>query len=999
MVILCIGSVAVLTSSVLGEDIDWTSIAVEASTSPLLQQTDVNTAASSTTITPIPRVPELSKPILSSETTSSTSKPGIKASIPIDEANSSVDALKEDIQLPDSGLQSDMAKERVIIAVAAENSAKAPVKEKPLTSAKAKKFEDLSIEEPILTAKTLKAEQTGLIPESGPDRPVSDEEAIFSNLYTPMGISLEGVKEKEGKNVTTKAKAPEVTETPVEIFDKPDTVQTEVVSSTVPVSSSAPPVSQSTTATAEPIPTASPTQAAEPPSPFKEPEDVPPQQQEKTAETRDEANASFEANLDAANPLIKNLKERFNYASFDCGALILSVSPGASSASSILFGNKDQYMLSKCSSSNSRSERFVTIELCDNILVDVIALANFEYFSSNFKEFRILVSEKYAQAANWKVLGNFHASNVRGIQYFSVKNPLIFARYMRIEFISHYGNEFYCPLTLVRVYGTTEMEAFKAEEEELAKANAVEQEEAIKAVAAVAAVAKESVRNLGGYFWTASKYLAHQGSNRRHQLYPEIDGSPSPVQQPHFDFPKLEFFKEDEPVEVATPSPIFAEGVETIPATKKEENRPVAESTFNKQSSWVLSPDYFREVMASEPFPADISGPIINNNNNAVSGTANQPTESTMLTMPTVATPNIPLSEKSPPVQPGNSASSSPQATPLSPSNQSGSSGSPGTSAGTTQESIFKTIAKRLSLLERNATLSYKYIEETSRAYHEAFSRVELASAETVRLTLMECNRTTLKIARDLSRDYETSFRVLLRDLERDKMQSESKFRDLSSSLDRIEEQMKRHIYTEVFLITTIVLLAIRVFFQSIWSQQGGREYQGVGFSSPLSFRRQRGSSGSRSQPLPSNIVVSPTNPGMANTSNTQPFVSGASKGSLSNRRFGKMKERPATVVFKGASASYQDSGDRNRQEVSPWSQDESGNVWKRPGDDTKRTSLWWWIGKGSNENLNVKPADVFGSPAASQVVLGQTNTENASTTPPEMDSPTLATGTLSSPP
>ncbi|KAM9904645.1 hypothetical protein OXX69_007475 [Metschnikowia pulcherrima] len=38
---------------------------------------------------------------------------------------------------------------------------------------------------------------------------------------------------------------------------------------------------------------------------------------------------------------------------------------------------------------------------------------------------------------------------------------LIWAQYLKIEIVSHYGNEFYCPNSLVRVHGKTMMEEFK----------------------------------------------------------------------------------------------------------------------------------------------------------------------------------------------------------------------------------------------------------------------------------------------------------------------------------------------------------------------------------------------------------------------------------------------------------------------------------------------------------------------------------------------------------
>ena len=45
-------------------------------------------------------------------------------------------------------------------------------------------------------------------------------------------------------------------------------------------------------------------------------------------------------------------------------------------------------------------------------------------------------------------------------EFYQIK-PLIWARYSKIEIASHYGNEFYCPNSLVRVHGKTMMEEFK----------------------------------------------------------------------------------------------------------------------------------------------------------------------------------------------------------------------------------------------------------------------------------------------------------------------------------------------------------------------------------------------------------------------------------------------------------------------------------------------------------------------------------------------------------
>jgi hypothetical protein len=109
------------------------------------------------------------------------------------------------------------------------------------------------------------------------------------------------------------------------------------------------------------------------------------------------------------------LRSRTNYASFDCSALIHRSSPFTRSASAILSDSKDRYMLTPCSA----EEKFVIIELCDEVEIDTLVLANYEFFSSTFKLFRVRVSANYAggpAGSGWTDLGIFRASNVRGLQ-------------------------------------------------------------------------------------------------------------------------------------------------------------------------------------------------------------------------------------------------------------------------------------------------------------------------------------------------------------------------------------------------------------------------------------------------------------------------------------------------------------------------------------------------------------------------------------------------------
>ncbi|QLL31234.1 hypothetical protein HG536_0B00950 [Torulaspora globosa] len=151
-------------------------------------------------------------------------------------------------------------------------------------------------------------------------------------------------------------------------------------------------------------------------------------------------------------------KHRFNFASLDCAATIVKTNIEASGASSILIDNKDKYLLNPCFVPN----KFVVIELCQDILVEEVAIANFEFFSSTFKRVRFSVSDRFPVAKNgWIVLSEVEAENTRNLQTFPIPNPQIWARFLLIEILSHHDNEYYCPISLVQVHGKTMMDEFK----------------------------------------------------------------------------------------------------------------------------------------------------------------------------------------------------------------------------------------------------------------------------------------------------------------------------------------------------------------------------------------------------------------------------------------------------------------------------------------------------------------------------------------------------------
>lgn len=109
------------------------------------------------------------------------------------------------------------------------------------------------------------------------------------------------------------------------------------------------------------------------------------------------------------------ITDRFNYANLDCSARVHTSHRSAKSPSSILSSKKDKYMLSPCSS--GKEEQFVVVELCEDIRIDTVQLANFEFFSGVFKDFSVKVAKTYTTSdEGWVLAGTYRGKNVRGVQ-------------------------------------------------------------------------------------------------------------------------------------------------------------------------------------------------------------------------------------------------------------------------------------------------------------------------------------------------------------------------------------------------------------------------------------------------------------------------------------------------------------------------------------------------------------------------------------------------------
>ncbi|EFJ30416.1 hypothetical protein SELMODRAFT_440339 [Selaginella moellendorffii] len=152
-------------------------------------------------------------------------------------------------------------------------------------------------------------------------------------------------------------------------------------------------------------------------------------------------------NQDDENRHKLNRKQHHNYAAASLGAKVLGVNKEGKGGGNILIKDNDKYFRNPCGA----KDKFVIVELAEEILVETFVIANYELYSSNPRELELLGSLSYP-SSGWKLLGKFEAKNVRQPQRFILAKQE-WARYLKLRMLSHYGTEFYCTLSSVEVFG------------------------------------------------------------------------------------------------------------------------------------------------------------------------------------------------------------------------------------------------------------------------------------------------------------------------------------------------------------------------------------------------------------------------------------------------------------------------------------------------------------------------------------------------------------------
>lgn len=529
----------------------------------------------------------------------------------------------------------------------------------------------------------------------------------------------------------------------------------------------------------------------------------------------------------------KTCKERFSYSSFDAGATVLKSGPSAKNAKAILVENKDSYMLLECSA----RQKFVIVELSDDILIDTIVLANFEFFSSMIRHFRISVSDRYpVKTDHWRDLGTFEARNSRDIQPFLVENPQIWAKYVQIEFLTHYGNEYYCPVSLLRVHGSRMLDSWKETEagrdEEQPGENEPEPYAEIQSGEAKSTSEQETAEQqpTPDTSITIKHYDCTVVVPIHLFAYPAPTCAASPNHTAAASLRYNHSYSTNlENNDQTPPDPAGGRGTANTHVTKTEslvvEDTPAAPPT-------TASPSEQLQV-ASTSSPG-ISPSLV------VDAEAN----STVQVTSTRAAPNSDPSSSSTSVAPINKAS--PPATSGSKNRTSGATG-PSIASPPVQEGFFKAITKRLQQVESNLTLSLKYVEDQARHLQETLQRTEQKQIFKVNLFLENLNQTVLAELRNVRDQYDQIWQSTVIALESQREQSQREIVALSSRLNLLADEVvfqKRMAIVQAMLLLSCLVLVIfsrgasLPYLAPFMDQANGPPYDST--ASPSAFARAR---------------------------------------------------------------------------------------------------------------------------------------------------------------
>ncbi|CAN8062426.1 unnamed protein product [Agarophyton chilense] len=141
----------------------------------------------------------------------------------------------------------------------------------------------------------------------------------------------------------------------------------------------------------------------------------------------------------------------FNFASADAGARVLAHSDGVVGAKNVLIGSVDKYLLAPCDGPGLMGSRWIDLELSEDVILESIETANFEYYSSSARKVAVLGASTYPPK-RWNILGVFDFQNIKSIQRFQISRRVV-TRFLQVMYTGKQGDEYYCPVSTIRAFG------------------------------------------------------------------------------------------------------------------------------------------------------------------------------------------------------------------------------------------------------------------------------------------------------------------------------------------------------------------------------------------------------------------------------------------------------------------------------------------------------------------------------------------------------------------
>jgi len=220
---------------------------------------------------------------------------------------------------------------------------------------------------------------------------------------------------------------------------------------------------------------------------------------------------------------LNGVKLTKNFASPDCSAKIVGANTESENSGSVISSSRDEYFKTKCS-----DQAWFVVELCESIKALKVQLANLELYSSSPHQFRVSVGSVYpGREKDWAEFGTFSYSNERTVQSFKSETGVV-GKFAKVEILSHHGNEYFCPVSMFKVYGISEIDLITEDEPEGEEDPGDEaQDDEVRSHPIVNAI-KNAVHKVVDVFRPVNQSLAAalntsslQGTSLRYKLRPE----------------------------------------------------------------------------------------------------------------------------------------------------------------------------------------------------------------------------------------------------------------------------------------------------------------------------------------------------------------------------------------------------------------------------------------------------------------------------------------------